>query len=53
MTFGLKLLEHGQLFAQKEILGSECALRMYDKPEECGQVAEQCDYHFDTFHDGQ
>lgn len=29
---GFALLEHGQLFAQEEILGSECALRVQGKP---------------------
>ena len=51
--YGFALLEHSQLFAQEEIPGSECALRTQGKPEECGQVAEQCDFRFDAFHDGQ
>ncbi|MEN8108963.1 MAG: hypothetical protein ABFS22_13285, partial [Pseudomonadota bacterium] len=28
-------------------------LRAQKEPEECDQVAKQCDYRFDTIHDGQ
>jgi hypothetical protein len=51
--FGFALLEHGQLFAQEEILGSEYALWTQGKPAECSQVAEQRDYRFDASHDGR
>jgi hypothetical protein len=53
VRFGFALLEHGQLLAQKQILGSERALRTKGKPNESGQISEQYDYDFDTFHDGQ
>jgi hypothetical protein len=53
VRFGFALLEHGQLLAQKQILGSERALRTKGKQNESGQVAEQYDYDFYTFHDGQ
>jgi hypothetical protein len=53
VRFGFAFLEHGQLLAQKQILGSERALRTKGKPNESGQIAGQYDYDLDTFHDGQ
>jgi|GEM_PF-4211535 len=52
VRFGFALLEHGQLLAQKQILGGERALRTKGKPNESGQVAEQNDYDIYTFHNG-
>ena len=39
VCFHLALLEQGELFAQEEVLGSECAARPHTEHEEVGEIA--------------